>query len=127
MKAVGDFAAGYLDATVARQAFVVFNQLVELGPIPLIGEAVDRIGMLAVPAVSGIAGTAYALMGQSQPMLLPGSYSTRSKVMMAVGSTGAGVLQAPIKEILPPIVGFDLIEPISVGAGLGVGYGLSTL
>ena len=125
MGVVGDFAAGYVDATIAREMFVVFNQLVDLGPIPIVGEVADRLTMFAVPAVNGIVGTLYAVMGKSSMLFLGGGYSTKSKVSMAVGSTLGGALQAPVKLILPPVVGFDLVEPIAVGAGLAGGYALS--
>ena len=128
MGLAGNFAAGYLDATMARQIFVVFNQLVELSPlefiVPGLATGVDRLGMLAVPAINGIVGTVYALMGRSNMFILGSGYNQKEKVLMAVGSTMGGVLQAPVKAILPPVVGFDLVEPLAVGAGMGVGYAI---
>lgn len=125
---VGNFAAGYVDATMVRQIFVVFNQIVELSPLDIIlpgfASGVDRLGMLAVPAISGIVGTVYALVGRSNMMILGSGYNQKEKVMMAVGSTMGGVLQAPVKAILPPVVGFDLVEPLAVGAGTGLGYAI---
>ena len=128
MGLAGNFAAGYVDATMARQVFVIFNQLVDLSPLELImpgiGSFVDRGSMVVVPAISGIVGTVYALMGKSSMLFFGSGYSQKEKVLMAVGSTMGGVLQAPVKAILPPVVGFDLVEPIAVGAGLGVGYAI---